>query len=167
MTVRLAKLLVALPKLFEKNARNCLPLSALAVVREYVPDVAPAILFQLVPLSVLTCHCREGVGLPLAAAVKVTVAPETTVELTGCVVTAGAAAVEIERLAELVVNVPMELVISALNLEPSSLVAACAIEYVAEVAPEIFAQFELSYLLSSINKPFTTTLLPPAFVILN
>ena len=45
---------------------------------------------QVVPL-VLTCHLTDGVGEPLAAAVKLAVAPEVTVRLVGCVVTAGAA----------------------------------------------------------------------------
>ena len=127
MTVRLATLLVALPKLFEKNARNCLPLSAFAVVIVYVPEVAPLMLFQVVPESVLTCHWTVGVGFPEAAAVKVAVAPDTTVALTGWVEMLGDAAVDTDSLAELVVNVPTEFVISALNLEPSSLVAVEAI----------------------------------------
>jgi hypothetical protein len=43
-------------------------------------------------------------------------------KLTGCKVTLGPAPVDTESLAELVVNVPMEFVTSALNLVPSSLV---------------------------------------------
>ena len=42
------------------------------------------------PPSVLTCHCTVGVGLPLAAAVKVAVWPALTVSLLGLLVTAGA-----------------------------------------------------------------------------
>ncbi len=54
---------------------------------------------------------------------KVAVVPVMSAELTGCKVTLGAAPVDTESLAELVVNVPMEFVTSALNLDPSSLVA--------------------------------------------
>ena len=60
----------------------------------------------------------------MAAVVKVAVVPVMSAELTGCNVMFGAIAVDTESLAELVVNVPMEFVTSALNLDPSSLVAA-------------------------------------------
>jgi hypothetical protein len=43
------------------------------------------------PSFVLTCHCTEGAGLPLAAALNVAVAPDATVWLDGCDVTTGAA----------------------------------------------------------------------------
>ena len=52
--------------------------------------VAPAMSLKVEPPSVLTCHCTVGVGLPLAAAVKVAVWPAVTVWLAGWVVTAGA-----------------------------------------------------------------------------
>jgi hypothetical protein len=65
-----------------------LPVSANAVVKEYVAAVAPEMSVQVVPL-VLTCHLTDGVGEPLAAATKLAVAPEVTVLLAGCVVTAG------------------------------------------------------------------------------
>ncbi|MGH9822896.1 MAG: hypothetical protein ACREDR_06565, partial [Blastocatellia bacterium] len=39
-------------------------------VREVL--VAPGMFVKVVPPSVLTCHCNVGVGLPVAAAVKVT-----------------------------------------------------------------------------------------------
>ena len=44
---------------------------------------------NVVPPSVLTCHCTRGRGLPLAAAVKVAVSPASTVWLAGFVVTLG------------------------------------------------------------------------------
>jgi hypothetical protein len=44
-----------------------------------VVDVAPLTLLKVAPLSVLTCHCTVGAGFPLAVAVKVAVAPATTV----------------------------------------------------------------------------------------
>ena len=52
--------------------------------------VAPAMGVKVEPPSVLTCHCTVGVGLPLAAAVKVAVCPAVTVWLAGWVVTIGA-----------------------------------------------------------------------------
>ena len=45
---------------------------------------------NVVPPLVLTSHCTVGVGLPLAAAVKVAVPPALTVWLAGFVTTAGA-----------------------------------------------------------------------------
>jgi hypothetical protein len=65
-----------------------LPVSASAVAKEYVAEVAPVMFVQVVP-SVLDCHCTVGVGEPLAAALKLAVDPEVTVLLVGCVVTAG------------------------------------------------------------------------------
>ena len=50
--------------------------------------VAAGMLLNPLPLS--TCHCTVGVGLPLAAAVNVTLAPVHTVWLLGSVVTNGA-----------------------------------------------------------------------------
>src|SRR3954451_8195858 len=37
-----------------------------------------------------TCHCTVGAGVPLAAAVKVTLLPTSTLWVSGCVVTDGA-----------------------------------------------------------------------------
>ncbi len=62
--------------------------SADVVVKEYVAEVAPEMSVQVVP-SVLNCHLTVGVGEPLAAAMKLAMAPEVTVLLVGCVVTAG------------------------------------------------------------------------------
>lgn len=71
-TVNVAALDDALPRLLVNTARNCFPLSAEVVVKEYEVVVAPEISFQVLPLSVLTCHFVVGVGDPLAAAVNVT-----------------------------------------------------------------------------------------------
>ena len=60
-----------------KTARYCRPLSPAAEVNEYVGLVAPEISDQALP--VLTCHFTVGVGLPLAAAVNVAVAPAVIV----------------------------------------------------------------------------------------
>ena len=65
-----------------------MPVSADVVVKEYVAEIAPEMSVHVVPL-VLTCHLTDGVGEPLAAAVKLALAPEVTVLLAGCVVTAG------------------------------------------------------------------------------
>ena len=87
-TVNVACSVVTFPAAFVKMARYCLPVSASAVVREYVAEVAPVMFVQVVPL-VLTCHRTVGVGEPLAAAMKLVVNPEVTVRLVGWVVTAG------------------------------------------------------------------------------
>ena len=65
-----------------------MPVSASAVLKEYAAEVAPDMSVQVVPL-VLTCHLTDGVGEPLAAAMKLAAAPEVTVLLAGWVVTAG------------------------------------------------------------------------------
>ena len=49
--------------------------------------VAPPRLVNPVPVS--TCHCTVGVGVPVAAEVKVAFAPAATVWLTGSRVTFG------------------------------------------------------------------------------
>ena len=54
-----------------------------------VGEVAPVISVKVMPPSVLTCHCTVGVGVPLAAAVKVTGLPAVIVWLVGWVVTTG------------------------------------------------------------------------------
>src|SRR5690242_10973455 len=78
---------VALPTEWVKTARYWLPFREAELVKESVAEVAPAMSVKLLPLSVLTCHWTVGVGLPLAAAVKVTVCPAGTAWLTGWVVT--------------------------------------------------------------------------------
>ena len=69
---------VAVPELLVRTARYCLPLSAAAVAKLYVGEVAPAMLVKLAPLSDDTCHCTVGVGDPAEATVKVAVAPADT-----------------------------------------------------------------------------------------
>ena len=51
--------------------------------------VAPGMFENVVPPSVLSCHCTVGVGLPLAPAVKVTL-DAATIWLVGLAVTTGA-----------------------------------------------------------------------------
>src|SRR6185295_9115604 len=79
ITVSNAELVVAVPFALEKTARYFLPLSAATVVMFSVVEVASGILLNVPPLSVLTCHCTVGVGLPFADAVKVATDPALTV----------------------------------------------------------------------------------------
>ena len=111
-TVRVAALVVAVPTLLVKTAWYSSPFwAAVVVLRVRVVLVAPEMLLKVEPPSVLTCHCTVGVGLPLAAAVKVAVWPAVTVWLAGWVVTVGAKSTV--RVAALVVAVPTLLVKTA------------------------------------------------------
>src|SRR5687767_8288772 len=101
-----------------KTARYCLPLSAATVVKLYVVFVAPPISLKFNPPSVESCHCTVGAGEPLAAAVKVAIAPSQTVLLFGFVVTAGG--VLTVSVAAVVVAVPHELVNTARYCSPLS-----------------------------------------------
>ena len=67
-----------------------MPFCAAAAVNDNVGDVAPATLVKFTP-SVLCCHCTVGVGVPLAAAVKVAGDPLATLMLAGLVVITGPA----------------------------------------------------------------------------
>ena len=67
------------------------------VVKVSVVAVAPLMSVKVTPPSVLTCHCTVGVGVPLAAAVKVTALPAVTVWPLGWVVTTGATSGHCER----------------------------------------------------------------------
>ena len=90
-TVSSAAFVVALPAELVAMTRYCLPLSVVAVAGVvYVAAVAPAMLAQVAPLSLDSCHCKLGVGTPLAATVKVAAAGAVTVCAVGCVVMAGA-----------------------------------------------------------------------------
>jgi hypothetical protein len=55
------------------------PFCDVLAVKLSVVEVAPPTLVNVVPPSVLTCHCTVGVGEPVAAAVKVAVCPAVTV----------------------------------------------------------------------------------------
>ena len=88
--VRMAASEVVLPAELVKIALYLLPLSVARAVKLYVGEVAPLMLLQLAPLSALACHWTEGVGLPLAAAVKVAVLRAGTDWSVGWVVTIGA-----------------------------------------------------------------------------
>ena len=88
LTVNTAAVEFAVPAILVHTARYCLLLSAVVVPNDNVPDVAPLMLVQLVPL-VLSCHCTVGAGLPLAAELNITFSPAHFVCVTGCVVTKG------------------------------------------------------------------------------
>jgi len=91
-TVRVAAVLVAVPALLVKTASYSLPfMDVVTLFSVRVVLVAPLMLVQVVPPSLLTCHCTVGVGVPLAAAVKEAGPPAVTVWLLGWVVMAGAA----------------------------------------------------------------------------
>src|ERR1700733_9516575 len=64
-------------------------------------------LVKLAPPFVLTCHCTVGVGVPLAAAVKVTLPPVMTL-LTGFSVTAGGESTVTVALPMLLAEQPIE-----------------------------------------------------------
>ena len=88
VTVNVAGLEFAVPAIFVHTARYCLLLSPVATANVRVVFVAPLISVQTVPF-VLTCHCTVGVGMPVAAEVKVTLFAAQIVCETGCVVTDG------------------------------------------------------------------------------
>ena len=90
VTVNVAAVVVAEPTLFVNTARYWLPFCVADTVKDNVVEVAPAIFVKVTP-SVLCCHCTVGVGVPLAAAVNVAVAPLATLVLAGFVVITGAA----------------------------------------------------------------------------
>src|SRR5881628_1797480 len=78
-TVSVAAVVVAVPPEFVNTARYRYPLCDKVVVKLSVVEVAPETLLNVTPPSVLTCHCTVGVGVPVAAAVKVAVWPAITV----------------------------------------------------------------------------------------
>src|SRR5207245_2207712 len=79
-TPSVAAVVVALPTVFVNTAWYLFPFcAAVTAVNASVAEVAPPTLLNVTPLSVLTCHCTVGVGLPLAAAVKLALLPADTV----------------------------------------------------------------------------------------
>ena len=79
LTVSVAAVVVAVPAEFVNTARYRFPFCVDAAVKLSVVEVAPERLLNVIPPSVLTCHCTVGVGEPLAPAVKVAVCPTVTV----------------------------------------------------------------------------------------
>ena len=89
LTVSVAAVVVAVPEELVNTARYWFPFCDKVVVKLRVVEVAPETLLNVVPPSVLTCHCAVGVGEPVAAAVKVAVWPVVTVRFVGCAVIVG------------------------------------------------------------------------------
>ncbi len=77
---------------------------------------------KVVPESVEASHCTLGLGVPVAAAVKLAVSPEATVALEGSVVMTGGAVTL--RVAAVVVAEPTELVKTASYSSPFSALVA-------------------------------------------
>jgi hypothetical protein len=78
-TVSVAAVVVAVPPEFVNTARYRFPFCDKAVAKLRVVEAAPETLLNVAPPSVLTCHCTVGVGVPVAAAVKLAVWPAVTV----------------------------------------------------------------------------------------
>jgi hypothetical protein len=99
-----------------------MPIAVAAVV--WVALVAPlpvVTLAQVVPPSVLTCHCRVGAGVPVAATVKLAVAGSVTATSDGWVVKLGATGAGLTvSVATLLVAEPTLLVTFTRNWAPLS-----------------------------------------------
>ena len=87
-TVSVAAFELTVLALFVHAARYCLLLSAVVAINDNVALVAPVIFVHVVPF-VLSCHCTEGAGVPLAAELKAAFTPAHLIRDAGCVVTAG------------------------------------------------------------------------------
>src|SRR5258707_13462476 len=97
--------------------------------------MAPEMLPNVAPPSVLTCHCTVGVGEPVAAVVKVAVWPTFTVWFAGCVVMTGGVGEFTARVAAVVVAAPTGFVKTAGKWFPLCAKAVVKLKVV-EVAPE-------------------------------
>jgi len=86
----MAAAVVAVLQELVKTAWYRLPFWLSWAMKLSVVDVAPAMLVNVVPPLVLTCHCTVGVGLPDAAAVNVAVVPTPMDWFAGFSVTNGA-----------------------------------------------------------------------------
>ncbi len=106
-------------------------------VNDRVTAVAPPMLLNVAPPSVLTCHWIVGVGFPLAPAVNETFEPALMDWLTGFVVTVGAKFTVI--VAAVVVAVPEAFVNTARNLVPFWPAVTLGTVSVVVVAPPTFA----------------------------
>src|SRR5439155_24526588 len=114
VTVSVAALLLAVPQALVNTARYWLPLCESCAVKVRLVFVSPTM--SVKPEPVLTCHCTVGAGVPLAAAVKVTLLPACTLWVSGWVVTTGV--VLTVSVAAVVVAVPQALVKTARYLLP-------------------------------------------------
>jgi len=82
-TVSTAAVVLAVPAMFVKTARYRLPFCMTRALNVMLLDVAPTRFVKDTPLLVLSCHCKVGIGDPVAAATNVTVAPSVTVSFAG------------------------------------------------------------------------------------
>src|SRR5689334_7386541 len=90
LIVRVAAEVVTVLHVLLNTALYLLPSYEALAVKLSVVEVAPSMLFQSDPLLVLSCHCTVGDGVPLAAALNVTVPPEQADRFDGLAVTPGA-----------------------------------------------------------------------------
>ena len=138
-TVNVAAFVVADPDEFVNTARYWVPFCA-PVVESIVcvGDVAPA-MFDHDPPTGMDCHWTVGVGVPLAAAVKLAALPAVAVAFDGCCVTVGAAAAGFTvSVAGFVVAEPAEFVNTARNCVPFCAVVVEPMVCVRDVAPAMF-----------------------------
>src|SRR2546428_499820 len=96
LIVSVATLEVVLPQVLENTARNWLLLCETLAVKLYGLVVAPGMLVNPPPL--LACHCSDGAGVPLAAAVNDTTVPVQALVLSGLVLTIGLLIVSVATL---------------------------------------------------------------------
>ena len=115
LTVKVAAVVVAaVPTPFLNTASYSLPLSwGVAAPRSSVVAVAPGIGEKAVAPAVCTIHCTVGVGVPVAAAVKVASPPASTVRSDGFDVTTGAMPVTVNVAADVVAADPTPLLKTA------------------------------------------------------
>jgi predicted protein tyrosine phosphatase len=83
LTVSVAAADVPLLTLFVNTASYALSFCEAVAAILKVVEVAPATAVKLAPPFALTIHCTLGVGVPVAAEVKVAVAPAMTVVFAG------------------------------------------------------------------------------------
>ena len=83
-------LLAAAPSSFVKTALNRQPFKNAGGFPLIVGEVNAGTSIHVFPPSTEISHCTVGVGVPLAAAAKVTVPPAATDWFVGCVVMTGA-----------------------------------------------------------------------------
>jgi hypothetical protein len=133
--MRVAALVVAEPAKLVNTARTSQPFAKGIAIPLKLGEVK-VVSDHVDPLSKESCHCTVGVGVPLAAAEKVTVWPEGTVWLMGCVVIVGATGGVTLSVAGLVVADPDPLVNTVSYSLPFSAVVVTGMVKVSLVAPD-------------------------------
>jgi hypothetical protein len=79
VNVSVAAVVVAIPATLVNTAWYLFPFCPAVVANVSVVEIAPATLLNVAPPEALTCHWTVGIGLPLAAAVKLTLLPTLTI----------------------------------------------------------------------------------------